>query len=82
MPGLLAIPRCEVFIAAQAPETFHRVQIVLDGDFVRVYPDGPTNPGILYPVTDPQSLRALVDRLPVFGAPTPQGEDTQRRPWL
>jgi hypothetical protein len=82
MPGLLAMPRCELLIPSEAANKFRRIQLVLDGDFVRVYPDGETKPSILYPVTDPQMLRALVDKLPVFGVPTNYGDDAQRRPVL
>ena len=82
MPGLLAMPRCELLIPANVPTMFHRLQLVLDGDFVRVYPDGHGKPGVLYPVTDPNSLRMLVDKLPVFRAPTPYCEETHRRPTL
>lgn len=82
MPGLLAMPRCEVLIPAQAVNMYHCIQLVLDGDFVRVYPDGPTRPGVLYPVTDPHQLRTLVDRLPMFGAVPHYGDATHRRPVL
>lgn len=68
MPGLLALPRCEVVVPA-AEGMYHRLQLVLEGDFIRVYPDGPNKPGVLYPVTDPHLLRMLVDRLPLFEAP-------------
>jgi hypothetical protein len=40
------------------------LQVVLDGEFVRVYPDGPDTPGLLYPVTDPFALKSLVEKLP------------------
>jgi hypothetical protein len=82
MPGLLAMPRCEVLIPAHSANMFHRVQLVLDGDFVRVYPDGPTKAGILYPVSDPHALRALVDKLPILGAPLRYGDEAQRTPML
>jgi hypothetical protein len=80
MPGLLAMPRCEVLIPAQSANTFHRLQLVLDGDFVRVYPDGHSKPGVLYPVTDPQLLRVLVDRLPTANASIHYGDEAQRNP--
>jgi hypothetical protein len=65
MPGLLTSPRCEV--ALPSPETgrYHRAQVLLDGEFIRVYPDGPDAPGIVYPVDDPYALKDLVDRMPV-----------------
>jgi hypothetical protein len=82
MPGLLAMPRCEVAIPAATPGAYHRIQLVLDGDFVRVYPDGAGKPGVLYPVTDPQLLRILVDKLPLFELATSYREDAQRTPML
>lgn len=64
MPGLLALPSCEIALPAVKPHWYHLAQMLLDGDFVRVYPDGDRQPGIVYPVTDPHALRALVDELP------------------
>jgi hypothetical protein len=80
MPGLLAMPRCELAIPSTTPNAFHRVQLVLDGDFVRVYPDGANKTGVLYPVTDPHLMRILVDKLPLFDAQSYR--DTQRTPML
>ena len=68
MPGLLALPRCEIVVPT-AEGMYHRLQLVLEGDFIRVYPDGPNKPGVLYPVTDPHLLRMLADRLPLFETP-------------
>jgi hypothetical protein len=79
MPGLLALPRCEVVVPATTPEAFHRIQIVLDGDFVRVYPEGQSKPGVLYPVIDPHLMRILVDKLPIFEPPSYR-EPMQRTP--
>ncbi len=64
MPGLLASPSCEIALPAARPHWYHLAQMLLDGDFVRVYPDGDRKPGIVFPVTDPHALRALVDELP------------------
>ncbi len=79
MPGLLAMPRCEVAIPAQRAGTYHRLQLVLDGDFVRVYPDGTNKPGVLYPVGDSHLLRILVDKLPICDLPALHKE-AQRTP--
>lgn len=68
MPGLLAAPSCELLLPAAAPNAYHVAQILLDGTFVRVYPDGPAHPGVLYPVTEPQALRLLLDALPAVAA--------------
>jgi hypothetical protein len=65
MPGLLTSPRCEVALPSQHTGCYHRVQVLLDGEFVRVYPDGANAPGIVYPVDDPYALKNLVDRMPV-----------------
>jgi hypothetical protein len=78
MPGLLAMPRCEVAIPATTHGAYHRLQLVLDGDFIRVYPDGTDQQGILYPVTDPHQLRSLVDGLPSFDRTSYR--ETQRTP--
>jgi hypothetical protein len=81
MPGLLAMPRCELAIPSSTPDAYHRVQLVLDGDFVRVYPDGASKPGVLYPVTDPHLMRILVDKLPLFDPQANYGSE-QRIPML
>lgn len=80
MPGLLAQPRCELAIPAANRTTYHRLQIVLDGDFVRVYPDGEDQPGVLYPVTDPHLLHILVDKLPPLAVPSDQRDTAHRTP--
>jgi hypothetical protein len=81
MPGLLAMPRCEVAIPSSTEGAYHQVQIVLDGDFVRVYPDGFDREGVLYPVTDPHLLRNIVDGLPSLDRGSAYGE-AQRTPML
>lgn len=80
MPGLLALPRCEVAMPSGSNGACHRLQLVLDGDFIRVYPEGPSKLGVLYPVTDPHLLRTLVDELPLHSASCVYGEETQRTP--
>lgn len=65
MPGLLAQPSCEIALPSTKPDWYHLLQLLLDGDFVRVYPDGPGKPGVVYPVDDSPALRALVARLPL-----------------
>lgn len=63
MPGLLTSPRCEVALPSGQSGHYHRAQILLDGEFVRVYPDV-TQPGIVFPVDNAHLLRTLVDQLP------------------
>ncbi len=64
MPGLLATPSCEIALPAIKPSWYHLAQVLLDGEFVRVYPDGNRKPGIVFPVDDPLAFRTLVDHLP------------------
>lgn len=64
MPGLLALPNCEIALPSMQDGLYHLAQIVLDGQFVRVYPDGSKRSGVLYPVAQPQALRSLVEQLP------------------
>lgn len=64
VPGLLATPSCEIAIPSSESGLYHLAQVVLDGQFVRVYPEGSTNAGVLYPVNHPQMLRTLVEELP------------------
>ena len=65
MPGLLASPTCEIALPAAHPRLYHHVQVLLAGEFVRVYPDGDGKPGIVFAVGDPSALRALIDGLPL-----------------
>ena len=64
MPGLLALPTCEIAIPSGTTGLYHLAQVVLDGQFLRVYPDGTSRAGVLYPVAQPQALRSLVEQLP------------------
>jgi len=66
MPGLLAAPNCEVALPSGKPSWFYLAQILLDGEFIRVYPEGDRKPGVLYPVDDPHALRMLVETLPAI----------------
>ena len=64
MPGLLSMPACELLFPA--PEgAQRRIQIVLDGAFVRVYPTE-QGPAILYPVDDPRAVATLIAHLPLL----------------
>ncbi|HLL21708.1 MAG TPA: hypothetical protein VK427_06240 [Kofleriaceae bacterium] len=64
MPGLLAMPSCEIAIPSTKAGLYHVAQVVLDGAYVRVYPEGVSKSGVLYPVNHPQTLRDIVDELP------------------
>ena len=63
MPGLLASPSAEVAMPSARPDLYHRIQVVLDATFVRVYPDGEDRPGIVYPVRESHALAALIESL-------------------
>lgn len=64
MPGLDPIPSAELCLPSMSRKGwYHTLQVVLDGTFVRTYPDA-TGPGVLFPISDPDALRALVRELP------------------
>ena len=63
MPGLLATPTCELALPSSDPDAYHVAQILLDYEAVRVYPDGPDEPAIVYPVRDRFALHELVATL-------------------
>jgi hypothetical protein len=64
MPGLLAQPSCEIALPSAYPGWYHAMQVLLDGELVRVYPDGEHRPGVVYPVDDPRALRCVIAQLP------------------
>jgi hypothetical protein len=59
----LALPSCR-------PGAYHLADVLLDGDFLRVYPDGAAEPGIVYPVDDPGALLRIIGDLPSVPAVT------------
>jgi hypothetical protein len=63
MPGLLRTPDVELAVPATDSSWYYTLQVLLDGQFVRVFPDGLHNPGIVFPVSEPERLRALVSAL-------------------
>lgn len=63
MAGLLASPSCEIALPSTQPDRYHLAQVLFEGEYLRVYPEGHIAPGVVYPVDDPYSLRTLVDRL-------------------
>lgn len=65
MPGLLTSPCGEVALPSGDPDRYYRAQILLAGEMIRVFPDGPDRPGIVYPVDDSTALMTLVDSLPL-----------------
>jgi hypothetical protein len=63
MPGLLARPYCELAMPSHEPDMFHRVEVLLAGDYVRTYPGGPLEPGVVFPVRDRHAALQIVDEL-------------------
>ncbi len=63
MPGLLATPLAEIAFPSTRAGLHHVLQVMLEGQFVRVYPEG-SGAGLMYPVKDPTELVTLVDALP------------------
>jgi hypothetical protein len=63
MPGLLARPYCELAMPSHDPDAFHRLEILLAGDYVRTYPGGPLEPGVVFPVRDRHAALQIVDEL-------------------
>ena len=63
MPGLLRTPDVELAVPAMNSSWYYTLQVMLDGQFVRVFPDGLHSPGIVFPVSEPERLRALVSTL-------------------
>lgn len=59
IPGLVAAPTCEVALPAATADRYHLVQVLLNGELVRVYPPGMPD-GVVYPVDDPHELRKLL----------------------
>jgi hypothetical protein len=60
IPGLVAAPTCELALPATTADRYHLVQVLLNGELVRVYPPGMPD-GVVYPVDDPYELRKLLD---------------------
>ena len=63
MPGLLTTPMCELALPAAVPGAHHVAHVLLDGEFLRFYPDGMAADGIVFPVDDARALRRIVAEL-------------------
>jgi hypothetical protein len=59
IPGLQSSPSCSVALPSSEPDRFHVLDVLLDGELVRVHPHGAAQP-IVYPVDDPFTFRQLV----------------------
>jgi hypothetical protein len=66
MPGLIAIPSCELALPSAMRGVYHLMHVLFDGEFVRCFPDDIAVPGVVYPVDDPPRLRRIVGALPLL----------------
>jgi hypothetical protein len=67
--GLMTTASHEIAFPAQRAGHAHLAEVILDGLFLRVFPDGADRPGIVFPVSEPHRLLALVTGLPVVPRP-------------
>src|SRR5262249_15187341 len=65
MPGLTAVPSCELALPSMTRGTYHLMHVLFDGAFVRCFPDGTMMPGVVYPVDDAARLCLVVGDLPL-----------------
>lgn len=66
MPGLLAIPSCELALPSATRDAYHLMQVLFDGAFVRCFPDGVAAPGVVYPVDDAPKMHRISGQLPLL----------------
>lgn len=64
MPGAPAPPSVELALALPRAEAYHLAHVVLDGSFLRLYPDGMARAGVLFPVDDREALHRIIAALP------------------
>ncbi|HEX8108307.1 MAG TPA: hypothetical protein VF516_11295, partial [Kofleriaceae bacterium] len=63
MPDALA-PSIELAMPLPRPGAYHLAHVVLDGSFLRLYPDGMARAGVVFPVDDPGALHRIIAGLP------------------
>jgi len=56
-------PTCELALPSAVHDAYHVAHVLLDGEFVRFYPDGMAGGGIAFPVDDAGALRRIVATL-------------------
>jgi hypothetical protein len=61
-------PLCELALPSDEPGMYRVAHVLLDGAFVRFYPDGIAAPGVVYPVENVERLRRIVADLGASGA--------------
>src|SRR5262249_46299196 len=60
--GLMPVPltpSCELALPSARPDAYHVAHVLLDGAFLRFYPEG-ISPGVAYPVEDVPALHRLI----------------------
>jgi hypothetical protein len=65
MPGMFGVPTCELALPSTKSGWWHCIQMLLDGEFVRVFPDGDDRPGVVFPVSNASELRDQTALLPL-----------------
>jgi hypothetical protein len=72
MPGPPAPPSIELALPLPLPlpAAYHLAHVVLDGNFLRLYPDGMASAGVVFPVDDREALHRIIAELPA--APEPR----------
>lgn len=66
MPGLIAVPTCELALPSALAGAYHLMHVLFKGAFVRCFPEGVDVPGVVYPVDDAPELHRIVDELPLL----------------
>lgn len=60
LPGPIGAPICELALASATAGAYHLAEVLLDGAFLRFFPDGAGEIGVAYPIDDPGRLRQLL----------------------
>jgi hypothetical protein len=63
LPGLQAAPSCEIAFPSPDGQRYYLMQVLLDGELVRVFPRGRDEQGVVYPVDDPYAFGRLMIEL-------------------
>jgi hypothetical protein len=64
MPGAPTPPSVELALPLPHAAAYHLAHVVLDGSFLRLYPDGMARAGVLFPVDDREVLHRIIAHLP------------------
>ncbi|TMQ27878.1 MAG: hypothetical protein E6J90_01480 [Deltaproteobacteria bacterium] len=63
LPGFSALPSIELALPSRRSGAYHIAHLILNGTFLRFYPDGMARMGIVYPVTSADALRDIIASL-------------------